>query len=409
MLRFHKKDMYNLETLQNGKFLMRPVFVFLFVFSVLIGAQPSKTVQAQNLSEAEEGDGAVLCAPDVYLTTPDDCLPLGPSETLTELARQGFPYPLQALPAIKRDDALGQVPFLYYQITEYTTNTYGSLDGAISKAGALRQIGPGSLIYVTYTGVEETDRGTYFQLPSGEWMPGDGQRVGIPNLFQGLEFVTTPRNAFGWVIFGTEVRSSPGYTFDIPVTRMLAKHALVQVYQSITVEGENWFLIGPDEWVSARQVAAVFPNTTPPNGVTEERWIDVDLAEQTLAIYENRKLVFAALVATGLDPFWTRLGLFQIYKMKETENMSGAFEADRSDYYYLENVPYTLYFDKARAIHGAYWRTSLGYPQSHGCVNMSVGDAAWLYRWAHEGDWVYVHDASGVTPSDPAFYGDGGA
>jgi hypothetical protein len=65
--------------------------------------------------------------------------------------------------------------------------------------------------------------------------------------------------------------------------------------------------------------------------------------------------------------------------MKETEDMSGAFEADRSDYYYLEKVPYTLYFDKARAIHGAYWRTSLGYEQSHGCVNMSIGDAAWVF------------------------------
>ena len=388
---------------------MKITHLFFLIASLLFSFLSFQPVAAQNPASVEEDDGGVLCAADVYLIDPGDCLPLGPSQTLTELARQGFPRQPMPLAALKRDDTLAQVPFLYYKITEYTTNTYSSLDGAINKAGPLRQIGPGDLIYLTYIDVEETDRGTYFLLPSGEWMPGDGTRVSTPNLFQGLEFVSTPRTAFGWLVFGTDVLASPGYAYGIPVVKTLPKHALVQVYNAINVEGEEWLLIGPDEWVPARQVGVVFPNTTPPPGVTNGRWIDVDLAEQTLAVYENHQLVFASLIATGMEPYWTRPGLFQIYQMKETENMSGAFEADRSDYYYLENVPYTLYFDKARAIHGAYWRTSLGYEQSHGCVNMSIGDAAWIFRWAKEGDWVYVHDRTGKTPIDPEIYGDGGA
>lgn len=388
---------------------MKNIPLFFLFLSLVFSLLPSRSVTAQNTIIPEAEHGEVLCAPDVYLSDPGDCLPLGPSQILTELARQGFPHPTQPLAVLKRDNSLGQVPFLYYKITEYTTNTYSSLDGAISKSGALRQIGPGDLIYLTYIDVEETDRGTYFLLPSGEWMPGDGTRVSTPDLFRGLEFVRTPRTAFGWAVFGTDVRSSPGYAYNIPVVGALPKHALVQVYNAINVEGEEWLLIGPDEWVPARQVGVVYPNTTPPAGVTNGRWIDIDLAEQTLTVYENNQLVFASLVATGMEPYWTRPGLFQIYSMKETENMSGAFEADRSDYYYLEKVPYTLYFDKARAIHGAYWRTSLGYEQSHGCVNMSIGDAAWVFNWASEGDWVYVHDRSGNTPDDPAIYGDGGA
>lgn len=388
---------------------MKNIPLFFLFLSLVFSLLPSQSVTAQNTIIPEAEHGEVLCAPDVYLSDPGDCLPLGPSQILTELARQGFPHPTQPLAVLKRDNSLGQVPFLYYKITEYTTNTYSSLDGAISKSGALRQIGPGDLIYLTYIDVEETDRGTYFLLPSGEWMPGDGTRVSTPDLFRGLEFVRTPRTAFGWAVFGTDVRSSPGYAYNIPVVGALPKHALVQVYNAINVEGEEWLLIGPDEWVPARQVGVVYPNTTPPAGVTNGRWIDIDLAEQTLTVYENNQLVFASLVATGMEPYWTRPGLFQIYSMKETENMSGAFEADRSDYYYLEKVPYTLYFDKARAIHGAYWRTSLGYEQSHGCVNMSIGDAAWVFNWASEGDWVYVHDRSGNTPDDPAIYGDGGA
>lgn len=387
------------------KTILFPLIIFGLLFSIF----PAETAIAQNTPVTESESGEVLCAPGVYYSDPGECLPLGPSQTLTELARQGFPYPAQPLAAINRDNSLGIVPYQYYKITEYKTNTYPSLDAAINKSGALRQIGPGELIYLTYLQMERTDKGVYFLLPSGEWMPGDGTRVSTPDLFRGLEFFSTPRTAFGWAIFGTETRSSPGYVNNIPVVRTLPKHALVQVYNTINVEGDEWLLIGPDEWVPARQVAVVFPNPTPPAGVTNGRWIDIDLAEQTLTIYENHQLVFAALVATGMEPYWTRPGLFQIYSMKETENMSGSFEADRSDYYSLEHVPYTLYFDKARAIHGAYWRTSLGFEQSHGCVNMSIGDAAWVFNWANEGDWVYVHDRTGNTPDDPAIYGDGGA
>ena len=89
--------------------------------------------------------------------------------------------------------------------------------------------------------------------------------------------------------------------------------------------------------------------------------------------------------------------------------MSGAFASDKSDFYYLADVPWTMYFDEARAIHGAYWRAWFGIPQSHGCVNLSIGDARWVYDWAQEGDYVYVWDPSGQTPTDPKFYTQGGA
>ena len=165
----------------------------------------------------------------------------------------------------------------------------------------------------------------------------------------------------------------------------------------------DWNMIGVNQWVEARKVAVVTPNTTPPEGVTTGRWIDVNLAEQTLAVYDKYQLVFATVIASGLEPYWTRPGLFQIYQKKEIETMRNN---DPTDFYYLDNVPWTMYFDKARALHGAYWRTRFGYPQSHGCVNLSVGDAHWLFIWAQEGDWVYVHDPSGLTPTDPALYPD---
>jgi lipoprotein-anchoring transpeptidase ErfK/SrfK len=87
--------------------------------------------------------------------------------------------------------------------------------------------------------------------------------------------------------------------------------------------------------------------------------------------------------------------------------MQGATAEDRSDFYYLQDVPWTMYFDEARALHAAYWRTYFGYPASHGCVNLSPTDANWLFHWAEEGDYVWVHDPSGETPTDPDLYGPG--
>jgi lipoprotein-anchoring transpeptidase ErfK/SrfK len=149
----------------------------------------------------------------------------------------------------------------------------------------------------------------------------------------------------------------------------------------------------------------VDPRASPPEGVTGSRWIEINLAEQTLAVYQDNHLVFATLVSSGVDAYWTRPGVFHIYEKKDTETMSGSTEANRSDYYYLEDVPWTMYFDDKRALHGEYWHTRLGYQHSHGCVNLSVGDAHWLYDWAGIGDTVYVYDPSGKTPTDPSSYG----
>jgi len=189
----------------------------------------------------------------------------------------------------------------------------------------------------------------------------------------------------------------------------LLNQTVIQVYDTVQAEDTEWYMIGPDQWLPWQDARHVTVDTTPPQGVTGNRWIVVNLYEQSVTVYDNRQLVFATLIASGGEPYYTRPGLFQIYEKKPLETMTGAFEASKSDYYYLEDVPWTMYFDQARALHGAYWRAWYGYPGTHGCVNLSIGDAAWLFQWAKEGDWVYVWDPSGKTPTDPSLYTAGGA
>ncbi|HVF24800.1 MAG TPA: L,D-transpeptidase [Anaerolineales bacterium] len=371
-------------------FTLGVIATLIFTRSSVTGAQGT-----------EPDSGAVVCAPAVYLELPGDCLPLGPSAYLTEMAGLGMTFPPRPFPALKPDPALTQLPYRYFHLEEDLVPILSGPAG-----GETGQAFPPGFVYVSYIDRVESN-GVYYMLQNGGWIPGKGARVGEYSLFQGLQFKATPRNSFAWPL--------PFYTGSIPVYRAPGYNApltdkilypyvdIVQVYATQNADGVDWNLIGPDQWVEARILAAVTPNTTPPEGVTTGRWIDVDLAEQTLAVYDNYQLVFATVIASGLDPFWTRPGLFPIYLKKETETMRNG---DPTDFYYLDNVPWTMYFDKARALHGAYWRTRFGYPQSHGCVNLSVGDSHWLFNWAYEGDFVYVHDPSGLTPTDPALYKD---
>ncbi len=364
----------------------------LITFTIL----PS-SVHAQDPNLPEPDSGGIVCEPGIYLVEPDDCLPLGPSAYLTQLAQAGLTIPARPLPASKPDLGLTQLPFFYFHLDKDYVPIYSS-PGEKGPGG--QQFLPG-FVYVSY--IDRWDQaGVYYLLQNGGWIPGKGARVGEISSFQGLVFSGTPRNSFGWAFEQIPVLSSPGYN-AAQTGQQISPFQVVQIYSSQMAENEEWYLIGPNQWLEGRKVARVTPNTTPPEGAATTRWIDVDLAEQTLAVYDNNQLVFATVIATGLEPFWTRPGLFQIYQKKETETMRNN---DPTDYYYLDNVPWTMYFDKARALHGAYWRTRFGYPQSHGCVNLSVGDAHWLFNWAHEGDYVYVHDPSGLTPTDPALYHD---
>jgi lipoprotein-anchoring transpeptidase ErfK/SrfK len=115
-----------------------------------------------------------------------------------------------------------------------------------------------------------------------------------------------------------------------------------------------------------------------------ERWIDVDLSNQMVYAYEGNSVVNSFLVSTGTWQYPTVTGQFHIWiKLRYTEMIGPGYD--------LPNVPYTMYFYKGYGLHGTYWHNNFGTPMSHGCVNLSIPDAEWLYNWASVGTLVNVH------------------
>lgn len=126
-----------------------------------------------------------------------------------------------------------------------------------------------------------------------------------------------------------------------------------------------------------------------PLGVAaSERWIDVDLSAQTLIAYEGNEPIFETLISSGTYDHPTVTGQFRIWLKYEAQTMDGSLLGYD---YYLENVPYVMYFYNDYALHGTFWHSNFGTPMSHGCVNMETSDAQWVFSWAGVGTVVNVH------------------
>ncbi|MEZ4225459.1 MAG: L,D-transpeptidase [Polyangiaceae bacterium] len=141
------------------------------------------------------------------------------------------------------------------------------------------------------------------------------------------------------------------------------------------------------DFVPQEGLRIVEPRESYPSfAVGTRKWIDISIREQTLVAYVGKKPVYATLVSTGRggmgDPekvHATARGTFMIHSKHVSATMDGS--EDKSDSYNLLDVPFVQYFHKGYALHGTYWHDEFGKVRSHGCVNLSPIDAAWLFEW----------------------------
>ncbi len=329
-----------------------------------------------------------LCPANLQLENPIGCADLGPGQYARRIASAGLSFPMPRLDITPLLPYRGLTPDAYGRIMTDTAPVYRHPYDALAGLPPLRTFIKG-FEFVSLVGSVTVDGQDFYQINPGEFVPAVDLAQVRPSSFQGRHISEPPSTPVGWIIANVIPSAVPG---EPPP----AGTAGVGRYQAFDVLGEQqvgewkWYLIGPGQCVEQRNVALVRPN--PPSGAGGTL-VAVDTYEQSLGVYQDGRLIFATLVSSGSLYFPTRPGTFRVWARLDSGKMSGAYIADKRDYYFLEDVPWILYYDGDRALHGAYWHDKFGGRTSHGCINLSPRDARWLFSFARIGTTVIVYSS----------------
>jgi lipoprotein-anchoring transpeptidase ErfK/SrfK len=166
-----------------------------------------------------------------------------------------------------------------------------------------------------------------------------------------------------------------------------SRFEVVSVFEEAQTFAGKFTRVGDDAWIASKDLRRPIL-AEPPNEVdvaAGERWIDVELASQTLVAYEGKRPVFATIVSTGKGRQGTALatpmGTYRIWIKLLAADMDNLEDENAARYYRMEDVPYVQYFSKGVGLHGAFWHRSFGRVRSHGCVNLAPLDAQRLFWW----------------------------
>ena len=203
----------------------------------------------------------------------------------------------------------------------------------------------------------------------------------------------------GAILGDTNVREQP--TTKAKTIKQMSFGDPVEV--SAWVQGEEtykgadlWAQIGQNQFIYGRNVgrtAPIAPTPVPQGSPAVGNWIDVNLTQQLMTAYEGTSAVRTVPMTSGMPPFQTPEGWYQIMRRVANEEMtSGSIGAE--EFFDLKNVLFTQYFtERGHAIHFAWWRTkeTIGRPGSHGCLNLLLDDARFFWDWADIGTTLVIH------------------
>jgi lipoprotein-anchoring transpeptidase ErfK/SrfK len=217
----------------------------------------------------------------------------------------------------------------------------------------------------------------------------------------------------GITINWSNVRQGPSTYYAIITT--YAPNTKVTVYA--TVSGQNvwgtpyWYRISPlnsapryiySALVVRAQVQTSSQSSSSPGS---GKVIVVILSKQWLYAYNNGQLVFNTAITSGRPSLPTPTGTFHVLRKLHPTTFYSPWPPGSVYYYPPTFINYALEFDwDGYFLHDAWWHGVFGPGTnvwhhdpiagwtwgSHGCVEMSVQAAAWLYNWAPVGTPVII-------------------
>ncbi|MBE0409301.1 MAG: L,D-transpeptidase family protein [Anaerolineales bacterium] len=268
----------------------------------------------------------------------------------------------------------------------------------------------GGNYWVTIRDQAQVDGRTYYSVSWGwgntGWVSGNYINLNAHlSSLRGIDLQEWKGEPLAMVYTGVNVRSLPGILVDETIIGSLPPYSVVTVLETRRVNGAVWYRIGPDQWTHSNYLRLLIPNSRPADVGPGEKWVEVNLAEQTLIAYEGDRPVFATLTATGRRGLETEKGLFRTWAILQQGPMQWE---NVTPPYSLASVPWIMYFNRGQGLHGVYWHDLYGTVRSAGCVNLSPHDSHWIFQWAvpnfpegqrvyyttenDPGLWVWVHD-----------------
>jgi lipoprotein-anchoring transpeptidase ErfK/SrfK len=289
-------------------------------------------------------------------------------------------------PPARRLPAAEGLPFRYFFVGAEAVSGYSRLEDAEDVAPD-QELQAGFAVAIVDEGVKDSTR--YGKTHRGLWVPMRDLRPVTPTVFHGEDIVDGHLD-FGWVVTDraavTKLPSGAGAAAAASKRgETKAKFEKVPILDEKPDKKPTHYRIGEDQWVRIRDVRRPTRAQPPPSVRAGERWIDVDLASQTLVAYEGDRPVFATLVSTGKGKEGTEQatpkGESRIWVKLESSSMDNLEDEQADRYYAIEDVPYVQFFSKGVGLHGAFWHRDFGRVRSHGCVNLAPLDAQRLFEF----------------------------
>jgi len=161
-----------------------------------------------------------------------------------------------------------------------------------------------------------------------------------------------------------------------PTGKQLARYAVRAVKRLRTVGGQAVVELSGGAAVRRLDVALAGRPPKPPVGIgAREQWVDVDLAERIVIAMRGRTPVRVMLTSLGAN---TPAGVFRVEQKLVSKDMVQRYGVDP---FFLESIPYVVFFKGDFGFHGAYWHDGFGRRLSHGCPNLGLADARFVFDW----------------------------
>jgi hypothetical protein len=301
---------------------------------------------------------------------------------LAWICSEGVGPPGTVLERTERSPVAG-LPYDYYFVGPDGSFGYRKLDTAEEGVpDAQLQPGFGVALRLTRQRIDTSD---VFGLTSQRlWIPLRDLSGPVHSLGS-LGVALDDTLGVGWAI-GDAVHVFSQPKLARKTKEVLERLARVTILEQRVESREAWLRIGDDRWLRARDVA--FPERVPPPAAARqgERWIDVDLARQVMTAYVGARAVYAAPSSTGRgrpgSETATPPGVHRLWVKLAATDMDNLENLEAAENYAIQAVPWVQYFERGYGLHGAFWHRAFGRVQSHGCVNLSPGDAEWVFRWS---------------------------